>query len=66
MHQLLEGIYKKGLIKLNKNPHLKENSHLKVWVIEQEDNNEKNIKFGSYKFPVNLDKVNIRDLAHED
>ena len=66
MHNILEGIYKNGSIKLKKNPHLKENSHLKIWIIVQKNDDKKNIKFGSYKFPVNLDKVNIRDFAHED
>jgi|GEM_PF-6063317 len=66
MHKILEGIYKKGIIKLKKNPHLKDNSYLKILIIEQDYNKDKNIKFGSYKFPINLDKVNIREFAHED
>jgi predicted DNA-binding antitoxin AbrB/MazE fold protein len=65
MHQLLDAVYHNGHIDIDKPIPLKDNTKIKVYIIT--DNDEKQSSdFGVYEFSKDLDKVNIRDFAHED
>jgi hypothetical protein len=62
MHQLIDGVYHDGHIDVNKPIPLKNNTKVKFWIVT--DKQKK--KLGSYKLGKAFDKINIRDLAHED
>jgi predicted DNA-binding antitoxin AbrB/MazE fold protein len=65
MHQLIDGVYHKGHIEINKPIPLKDNTKIKVWIVTEKDKKQTS-DFGVYEFSKDLDKINIRDFAHED
>ncbi len=73
MLNILEGIYHNGIIKIKNNCKIKDDSHLKILIFEEEkekknmqSNKRNKIIFRSYKFDNFLDKVNLRDFAYDD
>ncbi|OHD57213.1 MAG: hypothetical protein A2Y33_07410 [Spirochaetes bacterium GWF1_51_8] len=65
MRQLLEGVYHQGHIDIDSPVDLKENTRVKVLIVtDAEEKTE--AELGVYDFGKKLDKVNIRDFAHED
>ncbi len=74
MLNILEGLYHDGIIELKNKYPLKENCNIKLIMVEDsyqintvtEDPKNDRIDFGIYKLGNSLDKVNIRDYAHEN
>jgi hypothetical protein len=63
MQQLIEGVYHDGHIDVKIPIPLKNNTKVKLWIITD---NKKKKKPGFYKLGKVFDKINIRDLAHEN
>ena len=65
MHRMIEGIYRKGHIEFEQPIPLKDNTKIKVW-IDTGQNPADTSDFGIYELGKKLDKIHIRDFAHED
>jgi hypothetical protein len=65
MLQQLDGVYHNGHIDIDKPVQIKDNTKIKLWIMTEKKETQSS-DFGVYEFSNNLDKINIRDFAHED
>lgn len=68
MEQIIEGVYRQGMIKLKKSLKINDDSNIKIKIIafENDKNDSEANGFGTYSLGKDLDNINIRDYAYED
>ena len=68
MEQIIEGVYRKGMIKLKKSLKINDDSNIKIKIIdfENDKNDSEANGFGTYSLGKDLDNINISDYAYED
>ena len=64
MKQLVDGVYHNGHIDINEPLPLEESAKVKVLIMTED--REQSAELGIYNLGKELDKINIRDFAHED